>query len=269
YIARLNLHVAQLKAEIARLEKPAGESGVTATVSASAELPSGTYTDGRLSSPYFMSVFKPVQPCTPFFIGAGSAADFALATIQRCPSFCHSTYENTLDSSAHISLTVNLDKVDRSVVSMTDIRELINKRYLPIAHTQYPCLGIQQLMVEMPLTRLLPLQRFKVLMAAAIGGAHAARNYPRTTLAVSVLRPWAESLLETILAEQNIQSFQALLLLIQYELVDPSHGLCWTLLGTACRLSVDLMWQRALEKEYDTDRTSREAMFFVLYGLEW
>ncbi|KIV80756.1 hypothetical protein PV11_08234 [Exophiala sideris] len=274
YIARLDENIRKLKAEITRLQRSQASvdslSGTETTAPSSVELPSGTCIDGSLSNPYSLSFFQMAPPAFPSFLGAGSAVSYALASIQSCQPFFEDSDDSHFNLPVRLTCGPVLDKPDKSLVTMADIRELIVARYLPIIHRDYPILKAQELAVEQPLRRLPLRQRFNVLMAAAIGGAHAARNYPHVQTTASVLRRWAETLLEPILAEQDASSFQALLLLILYELVDPSRGLCWRLLGMACRLCVDLHWQREAEVGDDTDeRPSRETLFLAFYDLEW
>ncbi|OAP57621.1 hypothetical protein AYL99_08359 [Fonsecaea erecta] len=244
--------------------------GSSSSAPKSVELPAGTCIDGNLSNPYLLAFFKTSPSAFPSFIGAGNAASYTLASIQGSPGFFDGLEDGHFTLPKRLACSPVLDKVDKSLVSLVDIRELIEARYLPVVHREYPILDTRDLAVEQPLRRLGVRQRFNVLMAAAIGGAHAARNYPLVQTTASALRHWAETLLEPVLAGQDRSAFQALLLLILYELVDPSRGLCWRLLGMACRLCVDLQWQReAVDESNKNEQPSRETLFFAFYDLEW
>lgn len=94
-----------------------------------------------------------------------------------------------------------------------------------------------------------------------------------------ILRHWADELAVTVLADPGTPRLQEVLLLILYELVDPTRRLIWNLLGLACRMCVKLGWHRNAgaitpaepgEKQLQVlhEQGRRTVLFIVLYELE-
>lgn len=175
---------------------------------------------------------------------------------------------------------LEVSKLDRSAISLGTVRDLINHNYLVKIHTVYPIVDLNDLQLDTTrLSRLPTRRRFVVAMAAAISAASLGRQHPGIYTNAMILRHWADELAVTVLANFRTPRLQEVLLLILYELVDPSRRIIWNLLGLACRMCVRLGWHRnagaITPAEHGEERLEvlreqerRTVLFIVLYELE-
>lgn len=76
---------------------------------------------------------------------------------------------------------------------------------------------------------------------------------------------------DDVLAPGYITQMQALILLVQYSMLDPTHFDSWQLIGFACRALVDLGFHQDPPKEQQGDKAAldlRRKIFYCLYSLD-
>jgi hypothetical protein len=68
-----------------------------------------------------------------------------------------------------------------------------------------------------------------------------------------------------------VSQIQALVLLVQYSMLDPAHFDSWQLIGFACRAVVDLGFHQDPPKEQQTDKKileMRRKVYYCVYSLD-
>ncbi|XXH00523.1 hypothetical protein Hte_006870 [Hypoxylon texense] len=188
----------------------------------------------------------PNAPSRPYRTSHVSVTSIASATVHH---WCTLTGRNlklhlpgTVDD-----LSVGLETViHRSHIEHTIVRDLISIHYIPVIHAQCPIVTADQLLLDVHLKHLLPRRQLIVALAAAVAAAHRARRQPELYSVAYSLRGWAEELCQPVLSRKDWTALQSLMLLILYEMVEPSRGLLPSLLSTACRLGVSLAQQDAI-----------------------
>ncbi|KAL3446360.1 hypothetical protein BJX65DRAFT_309060 [Aspergillus insuetus] len=88
------------------------------------------------------------------------------------------------------------------------------------------------------------LQKFKLLMACAIAAAHEAYRCPDWRPFAHICRNWANELVTPIICAGDTDTIAAILLLLIYELADPSRGIVWELIDLAARACLQLGWHQ-------------------------
>lgn len=76
---------------------------------------------------------------------------------------------------------------------------------------------------------------------------------------------------DKVLIPGYVSQIQALVLLVQYSMLDPAHFDSWQLIGFACRAIVDLGFHQDPPKEQQTDKNSselRRKLFYCVYSLD-
>jgi hypothetical protein len=76
---------------------------------------------------------------------------------------------------------------------------------------------------------------------------------------------------DIVLAPGKLSQIQALVLLVQYSMLDPAHFDSWQLIGFACRALVDLGFHQDPPKEQQPDKTTlelRRKVFYCVYSLD-
>jgi hypothetical protein len=76
---------------------------------------------------------------------------------------------------------------------------------------------------------------------------------------------------DKVLIPGYISQIQALVLLVQYSMLDPAHFDSWQLIGFACRAIVDLGYHQDPPKEQQTNKASlelRRRVFYCVYSLD-
>lgn len=189
---------------------------------------------------------EPSTSSTGIYVGpeiAGVISSSAFANSKEwLQSLSGPVREIELDIPLAFPFSLAEERFDRSVADNSLIRHLLDDYFLPIINLQSPVLHASQLILDGHIKRLPIERRMCAIMAAAIAAAHQARHNPRMHAVALIFRSWADEIAEPILTAQNGDALQFLMLLILYELVDPSRKLVWTLLGLACRMCDKLGW---------------------------
>lgn len=76
---------------------------------------------------------------------------------------------------------------------------------------------------------------------------------------------------DKVLIPGYVSQIQALVLLVQYSMLDPAHFDSWQLIGFACRAIVDLGFHQDPPKEQQTDKKNlemRRKLFYCVYSLD-
>lgn len=76
---------------------------------------------------------------------------------------------------------------------------------------------------------------------------------------------------DRVLMPGYVSQIQALVLLVEYSMLDPAHFDSWNLVGFACRAVVDLGFHQDPPKEQQTDKRTlelRRKIFYCVYSLD-
>lgn len=76
---------------------------------------------------------------------------------------------------------------------------------------------------------------------------------------------------DKVLIPGYVSQIQALVLLVQYSMLDPAHFDSWQLIGFACRAIVDLGFHQDPPKEQQTDKKNmemRRKLYYCVYSLD-
>lgn len=134
--------------------------------------------------------------------------------------------------------------LDRSVLTPSTIRFLL-ARYNRCIRPQYDILPVELLGHNgLSLKKMRGVQKFQILMACAIAAARESYRTPSWRIYAQVCRDWANELTGPIIHAAGGDSLTATLLLLIYELAEPSRGLLWELLDVAVRTCLQLGWHR-------------------------
>lgn len=87
--------------------------------------------------------------------------------------------------------------------------------------------------------------KFKILMACAIAAARESYTVPDWRPLAQVCRIWANELVTHLISKGDKDTLAAILLLLVYELAEPSRGITWELLDLAARTCLQLGWHQA------------------------
>jgi hypothetical protein len=140
----------------------------------------------------------------------------------------------------------NLLPLDRSLLTPGTIRFLLNC-YDRCIRPQYNILLPEVLNYDgRNLQKLPDLQKFKILMACATAAARESYYIPNWKPLAQLCRDWAADFITPIILPADIESLTAILLLLVYELVDPSRGSIWELLDLAMRTCLQQGWHRTM-----------------------
>jgi Fungal specific transcription factor domain len=115
-------------------------------------------------------------------------------------------------------------------------------------------------------------EHWLLYMVLAIGGSAQSRSNKDAYYADGLL--WVGRALhyaDKVLAPGYVSQIQALVLLVQYSMLDPAHFDAWQLIGFACRAVVDLGFHQDPPKEQQTDKNTielRRKLFYCVYSLD-
>jgi hypothetical protein len=76
---------------------------------------------------------------------------------------------------------------------------------------------------------------------------------------------------DTVLSTGHVSQIQALVLLVEYSMLDPAHFDSWHLIGFACRALVDLGYHQDPPKGQQPDKNTldmRRRIFYCVYALD-
>lgn len=145
----------------------------------------------------------------------------------------------------------DISQVDRSLLTPSTVRFLLG-RYDRCIRPRYDVLVPELLNHDgMGLKKLPDPQKFKILMACAIAAAHEAYKTPTWKPFAQICRDWANEFTTHIISAADGESLAAILLLLIYELADPSRGSTWELLDFAIRTCLQLGWHRTTQPSKD------------------
>lgn len=119
---------------------------------------------------------------------------------------------------------------------------------------------------DLRLNHIPPLERFHVLISCAIAARTLSISEPSWLIIAKLCREWSDDLSVSIVTTQDKDAVIAVLLLSIYEMVDPSRGIIWDLIGLATRICLQLGWHRveqstgSREGESDTSPSSADLM---------
>lgn len=132
---------------------------------------------------------------------------------------------------------------DKSIVTPPVVRFLLG-RYARRVRPRYDVLEPEVLGHDGPpgFKNMPDARKFRVLMACAVAAACESYGDPRWAPLAQVARDWAGELLPPIITTGDEAALTAILLLLIFELVEPSRGLMWELLDLAVRLCLKLGW---------------------------
>ncbi|EXJ85310.1 hypothetical protein A1O3_05985 [Capronia epimyces CBS 606.96] len=210
------------------------------------------------------------------FVGPGTAVDLGLATAKSAgldnlfeDSFSGTTATSNSNWPLLRSEKLKLDR-SMSMIEPSLVRGLIDGYYFPILHSLYPVVDRSQVEFHVPQIKHLPLKKqLFVGLTAAIAAAHQGRGDPSMGATALSLRTWADDLIPSVLAQQDDDSLQTMILLIFYELIDPRRKLIWYLLGLTCRMCVRLRWHREDESVVSSTAEQDLANHLARYPSPW
>ena len=156
-------------------------------------------------------------------------------------AYTASAVEASMDTTP---VPTDLALVDRSLLTPSTVRILL-ARYSRCIKPQYDLLPQRILGHDgLGLKKLGRMDQFCILMACAIAAARQSYRTPSWRVYAHVCRDWAGSLISPIMSAADSDSLTATVLLLIYELADPSRGLVWELVDVAARTCVQLGWHR-------------------------
>jgi hypothetical protein len=115
-------------------------------------------------------------------------------------------------------------------------------------------------------------EHWLLYMVLAIGATGQSRSNQDAFYADGVI--WVGRALryaDRVLMPGYVSQIQALVLLVQYSMLDPAHFDSWQLIGFACRAVVDLGFHQDPPKEQQTDKKTlelRRRIFYCVYSLD-
>jgi hypothetical protein len=131
---------------------------------------------------------------------------------------------------------------DRSVVSPNVVRYLLG-RYQSCFSPRYNLLEPELLSNDgVSFKKLENAAKVKILLACATAAAHEAYKLPNWTSLAQVCRDWAGELVTPVLAAGHKDAVTTVVMLLIFELAEPSRGLVWDLLNLATRMCLQLGW---------------------------
>lgn len=140
--------------------------------------------------------------------------------------------------------SLDITKVDRSIIQPRVVRFLLG-RYDKCVRPHYPIPVVETMNdLEVPLKKLPYLEKFNVIISCAITAALESIHSPEWKVTAKVCREWAEELAPPIITVGDVDAVSAILSLLIYELVDPSRGIAWELIGLATRICLQLGWHK-------------------------
>ncbi|KAH8885266.1 hypothetical protein GQ53DRAFT_797239 [Thozetella sp. PMI_491] len=144
----------------------------------------------------------------------------------------------------HDILMPSISFADRSQLTPSIVRFLLG-RYDRCIRPRYDVLVPELLGHDGASFKKLPEpQRFKILMACAIAATREGYKSPNWKPLGQICRDWANELVTPIISAGDGDTLAAILLLIIYELADPSRGTIWELLDLAARTCLQLGWHQ-------------------------
>lgn len=156
------------------------------------------------------------------------------------------------------TLEPEVSQVDRSMLTPSIVRFLLG-RYGRCVQPRYNIVEADVLKDDgMNLRKRPDSEKFQVLMMCAIAAACQSYKFPTWKPFAQTCRSWANELTSPIISPADCGSLSAILLLLLYELADPSRGILWDLHDLAIRISLQLGWHRSAPSSTQTQRAEAE-----------
>jgi len=159
------------------------------------------------------------------------------------------------------SVAIQCPVLDKALLAPSSIRFLLG-RYQRCIKAHFDILSADILSHDGLNVKKLPAaQGFQVLMACAIAATRESYRAPNWKVFAHSCRSWANDLIIPIVSPANMESLRAIMLLIIFEMADPSRGIIWDLLDLAIRTCIQLGWHRpahigSLTSNYGSTATS-------------
>ncbi|KAK6376132.1 hypothetical protein LTS17_007383 [Exophiala oligosperma] len=207
------------------------------------------------------------------YMGLSLPSLIALATFEVLPPF-EASNEATVKVDDDLQLQDNW-KLDRSALTPRVMRFLLSQ-YDRCIRPQYdvpiPEVSNQD---STSLKKLPENQKFKILIACAIAAARESYKHPHWKAMAQLCRDWASESLNSVISSCDADSLTAILLLLVFELAEPSRGAVWELLDLAIRTCLQLGWHRtngtleSVSTIHDTfDNSDKPRLMAVLKAVE-
>lgn len=151
--------------------------------------------------------------------------------------------ENNFPNNDH-SLVPSVSYSDRSQLTPSIVRFLLGRydRYIrPVYDIMVPGLLDYD---GASFNKLPDSSRFKILMACAIAAARESYKAPSWKPLAQICRDWVNELITPIISVGDGDTLAAILLLLVYELADPTRGIIWELLDLAARTCLQRGWHQ-------------------------
>lgn len=138
----------------------------------------------------------------------------------------------------------DISQADRSLLTPSAVRYLLG-RYDSCIRPEFDLVDTELLAQDGLGLRKLPLrERFETLMVCAIAAARESYRNPSWKTSAQVCREWAGEDVAAVLSAADGSSLTAILLLLIYEMAEPSRGSIWELMDLATRTALQLGWHR-------------------------
>ncbi|KAI3010026.1 transcriptional regulator family: Fungal Specific TF [Aspergillus niger] len=145
----------------------------------------------------------------------------------------------------------DIPHLDRSMLTPGVVRGLL-KDYHRFVRPKYDIVELDILSHDGIHLRKLPeMRRFQILMACSISAAQKTYKSPNWKPFAHTCREWANDFIAPIICAADADSMKAILLLLVYELADPTRGIIWELLDVARRTCLQLGWNRTASNSND------------------
>ncbi|CAK97307.1 hypothetical protein AnigIFM59636_004867 [Aspergillus niger] len=145
----------------------------------------------------------------------------------------------------------DIPHLDRSMLTPGVVRGLL-KDYHRFVRPKYDIVELDILSHDGIHLRKLPeMRRFQILMACSISAAQKTYKSPNWKPFAHTCREWANDFIAPIICAADADSMKVILLLLVYELADPTRGIIWELLDVARRTCLQLGWNRTASNSND------------------
>ncbi|KEF60505.1 uncharacterized protein A1O9_02066 [Exophiala aquamarina CBS 119918] len=149
--------------------------------------------------------------------------------------------------------STDIFKTDRSALTPKVVRHLLS-RYDRCVRPEFDIVDPELLSQDgQGLKKLSKRQKFETLMICAVAAGHESYRNPSWKALAQTLRDWAAEDTASVISAADPASLTAILLLIVYELLEPSRGSVWELMDMAIRTTIQLGWHRRDRSEVQID----------------
>ncbi|KAF4812913.1 Transcriptional activator protein acu-15 [Colletotrichum siamense] len=190
-------------------------------------------------------ILIPARPGSDIHLDNSVPSRFARVVFEALPLAEASPNIDDIFTESDSSLSPNTSYNDRSQITPSILRYLLG-RYERCITPQYAVFVPQLLTDDGASFKKLPeSSKFKTLMACGIAAARESYRNPSWKHLGQICRDWANELITPIISAGDGDTLSAILLLLIYELAEPSRGVTWELLDLAARTCLQLGWHQA------------------------